>query len=230
MEAAAVTTRDFLTAQRRSTFNFAVNINVGVSSLSRFNRFTVVLQVIDLLKERPSAGLKQRLKQSFLGKCVCQSAFRRLVGLGPTRFEKLRCAASNGEAAPIDRRTLPRKLLCNNKVSIERRSAVTEFLSELYNTLSEPMPEANSTLKRKADFAFGKGDGQVLPHPMRFRRHRGRRPRMAAKNHRGKERPLLRLLPPGSFSDYLTMFHAKHPQFSNLSLKLFCSESRSDFK
>lgn len=188
------------------------------------------LQVIALLREKPCGGARARFKHSFLGKAVCQSAFRRLVGLGPTRFEKLRHAELHDEGAPIDRRTLPRKLICNRKVSIERRSAVTEFLSELYNTLSEPMPEANSTLKRKADFAFGKGDGQVLPHPMRFRRHRGRRPRMAAKNHRGKDRPLLRLLPPGSFSDYLTMFRAKRPEFSNLSLKLFCAESQSEFK
>ena len=174
-------------------------------------------------------GVSTRFKQSFLAKSVCQSAFRRLVGLGPARFDKLRKAALKGEGAPLDRRTFPRKLLCKRKDSIERRSAVTEFLSELYNTLSEPMPEANSTLKRKADFAFGKGDGQVLPHPMRFRRHRGRRPRMAAKNHRGKDKPLLRLLPPGSFSDYLTMFHTKQPQYSNLSLKLFCAESQSEF-
>ena len=168
-----------------------------------------------------------RCKQSLLGQPVCQSAFKRLLGLGAQRYARLRHAASVGEAAPLDGRTLPRKLLLKTKTSLERRRVVTEFLSELYNTLSEPMPEANRSLKRKSQFGFGKDDGPVTLHPMRFRRHRGRRPKMAGVLHRGAEKPLMRLLPPGTFSDYLMMFRAKHPVYSNLSLKLFCNEAWS---
>lgn len=178
-------------------------------------------QVIDLLQRSPHQGGKN---QSLLGFGVCQFAFKRLLGLGHSRFEKLRQAAKLGTGAPIDGRTLPRKLLCANPASRARRGAVVGFLTELYNTLSEPMPEANQSLKRKAEFGFGKGDGPVNNHPMRFRRHRGRRRRTAVAHHRGKERPMLRLLPPGTFTDYLTMFRAKHPEYHNLSLKLFCCE------
>ena len=57
-----------------------------------------------------------------------------------------------------------------------------------------------------------------------FRRSRGQRPKLAAKLHRGNIRPDIRVLPPGTFSDYLTMLKARHPTES-FSLKFFTTDS-----
>ena len=161
-----------------------------------------------------------RKKQSLLGKAVCAQAFRRLVGFGSGRFLRLKdCVKNNIELAPLDRRMLPRKKL---KVSPERIQII-EFLTELYNTIAEPMPEST-------------GGGQGGPKHIAFRKHRGRRPKIASKfAHAQKEAKAkakmckgdnkgqpsaIRMLPPGTFSDYLAQYWTKR-RGSKASLKLF---------
>lgn len=94
---------------------------------------------------------------------------------------------------------------------------IVEFLEELLQSMAEPMPEAT-------------GGGSLAPRHMAFRRTRGRRPRLAAVVHRAKKndarsnnptKAVLRFLPPGTFSDYLSLFKARYPEAHKVSLKLF---------
>lgn len=87
---------------------------------------------------------------------------------------------------------------------------MTEFLEWLYNAVSEPIPEAKGDLvnKRKAH------DEEQEPAPtvMKFRRFRGRRPKLERiVNRASKDPSRLRMLPPGSYTDYLNMLRARHP-------------------
>lgn len=189
--------------------------------------------MVELLKDKDQ--ISGRKQQVLLKKPVCQQAFRSLLGIGSGRYARLKMAASKGEAAPLDGRTLRRGTnQCSQKNSIRKRALVTEFLTELYHKVSEPMPEAGKLLK-KPEEEHQEGDdaaGQSAPGKSlqlkRFRRSRGQRPKLAAKLHRGNIRPDIRVLPPGTFSDYLTMLKARHPTES-FSLKFFTTDSSQHF-
>lgn len=151
-----------------------------------------------------------------LNRLVCQDACRRLLGVGASRYARLKRAAVTGAPVPLDGRCLKKPLLTKNKASVTKRSMIASFLTELYHTLSEPMPEASQSLRQSSADA----GAESVPRNMRFRRNRGRRPRAAGLWHRGKDQTELRLLPPGSFNDYLSLLRARYPE-EKLSLKLF---------
>lgn len=179
---------------------------------------TDLCQVISILKDGYSASesdqTEDRRKQVLFGIKMCQQAFRRLLGIGSGRFRKLRKCAHEGESAPLDLRTLPKLRLAADRPKSINRQLIVEFLAELHATISEPMPEAT-----------GKKSGDKVNA---FRRSHGKRPREAARIHRIiKSSPddamkNLRLVPPGSFTDYLGMLRARHPD-RKISLKLFNS-------
>ena len=178
-------------------------------------------QVVELLKP-PTDRTGQSKHQVLLGRPVCPNAFRRLLGIGAGRYARLKRTATTGSAVPLDGRCLKKKILAKNKESVRKRSLIVSFLTDLYHTLSEPMPEANQSLKAScSDDAL---DSEGVPRKMRFRRNRGRRPRAAGLLHRGKDQSEMRMLPPGSFSDYLTLLRARHPD-ETVSLKLFSKAS-----
>ena len=197
-------------------------------------QFVVSLQIVKLLQNQPDEATKSRKGHILLGRFVCQHAFRKLLQIGSGRYTRLRKCALTGQTAPLDGRTIKKKFLCNNKASAEKRALIVEYLTELHAQVSEPMPEANQSLRKLKDDAMSAGaatlalqdssaDGTVAVtarKSMLFRRHRGRRPRGAFKFHRGKDQSAMRLLPPGSYSDYLMMLRARHPQ-QKFSLKLF---------
>lgn len=152
-----------------------------------------------------------RKTQRLLGRPICQQGFRKILGLGTTRFWRLRRCAKAGTAVPLDGRSLPKTNLHESKKK-GNRELICEFLEELRQTMSEAMPEQT----------LGRPSG---PKSMGFRRHTGRRPRLSGRQgHRMKAdegvRKTLRMLPPGSFSDYLTLFRSRYPD-SKASLKLF---------
>lgn len=102
----------------------------------------------------------------------------------------------------------------------ENKTLVHEFLEEIYHTLSEPAPEASESLSSH-------------PSALRFRKRRGRAPKLAllqrklkAKKKADGKAPQtqMRLLPPGTFTDYLALLQARHPH-RKISLKRFSSES-----
>lgn len=175
-------------------------------------------------------------QQSLLGHPVCQQAFRQLLNIGSQRYARLKKAASEGVRAPLDGRyhSQARAFDSRNSKHLEKRETILEYLEELYQTVSEPLPEANQpNLKRmggpvdgnlKKKLKTGKTSKPVAAEdsaqPPRFRRHRGRRPKMAAQWNRGADKSQMRLLPPGSFSDYLAVLQTRVPHLK-ISLKLF---------
>lgn len=183
-------------------------------------------QVEEKLEATSSAsGLRReyRSEHRILGHKVCQVAFKKILGLGSGRFARLNQAARAGLNAPEDGRTLPKKLLLvSQKRSLQKRSCVVEFLEHIYNTMSEPMPEAKDCLKRKFAHEIEiEASKKPVPKKMQFRRLRGKRPKAARNLNRGhKDASALRVLPPGTFSEYLELLRAKYPG-ETFSLKLF---------
>lgn len=148
---------------------------------------------------------------SLFGIALCPHAFRRLVGLGQARFQKLKKCVKLGQPPPRDGRFVPRRNTF--KKASESRQLCVDYLEEIYNTLAEVLPESHgpqtaNPLEEK------------LPRPLRFRKHRGRQPKIATRQHTESSRKALRLLPPGTFSDYLNLLRIRHPQ-RVISLKLF---------
>lgn len=148
-----------------------------------------------------------------MGVPVCQLAFRKLMTLGSQRFYRLRNCAVTGQPVPTDGRSLAQKGAYQGKRS-GGRALICEFLEELYQSMSEPMPEAT-------------GGASSGPRCMNFRRHRGRRPKLSSlqfkvksESHQQPGSKRLRHLPPGTFTDYLMLFREKHPD-TKVSLKLF---------
>ena len=180
-------------------------------------------QVVSLLQREGSESTRRQ--QILLGRPVCQHSFRQLLGVGATRFQKLKSAADSNEMPATDGRRRPRKDDGTNPESLRKRQLITEFLTELYNTLSEPMPEAYL-----ANGKIGKDHPDYILPDMRFKRHRGKLP-----GKRWREREWedcgtpLRLLPPGSFTEYASMCRARFPDEA-ISLKLFCSVLRPNFR
>ena len=142
----------------------------------------------------------------FLDKPVCQTGFKQLLALGSSRFRRLWKSALVGKKPPVDGRCRPRESSHAQSGKSQHRQFVVEFLQELYLSLSEPMPEARGPIQGNRKMAF--------------QRRRGRRPRMAAILHRKQDAPAMRLLPPGTFTDYLTMLRTREG-CEKISLKLF---------
>lgn len=161
-------------------------------------------EVYDVIRNSPKG---QRYSLAVLGKPVCAAAFCRLLGLGKERFQKLRQAVKANAPVPFDMRFLGGKL----RKTSENRQIVHEYLEELYSTIAEAMPETSEpgTMRR-----------------MSFRRRRGKRPKVASKQSKmkGKQKHVMRLLPPGTFGDYLNLLRARFPG-RKISLKLFSAET-----
>lgn len=175
-----------------------------------------------MLQAGPEPDARQRKMNLVLGKRVCNHGSRKLLGLGACRFDKLKRAVSRNEKTPKDLRMRPRRDDGSHKESVRKRSIIAEFLEEILHTLAEPMPELGQ--KRKCL------DGAILPD-MKFRRMRGKVPKKQQRalalvplpSKSGiKDEPQvdLKLLPPGTFTDYLRLLRQKHPR-EKLSLKLF---------
>ena len=169
-----------------------------------------------------------RKERVILKRPVCQQGFRKILGVGATRYSKLTKSVALGQPAPLDGRSRPRQDDGSQPGSMRKRALVLEFLEELRQTVAEAMPEASG--KRKAS-----ADGQDLHPSTKFRRLRGKKPgkwkRIATCSRSDKgpgpskpevSEPMMRLLPPGSFSDYFRLLQAKHPE-EPVGFKFFCN-------
>ena len=165
-------------------------------------------EVIKLLSEQRPVGSKH--SQVILGRPVCRQAFCRLLGVGHGRFQKLKRAGTSSQESIVDGRFVKKFMGC--KIS-QNRIIVHEYLEELYQTISEPMPEASETATVKN---------------LGFRRRRGKKPRIASHQSKmskeDKKKFQTRFLPPGTFSEYLQLLQHRHPD-KKISLKLFSSET-----
>lgn len=169
------------------------------------------------------AGKVGQHRFSLLGKSICSHAWRRLLGIGSGRFWKLSRAARLQLPVPVDGRFVTRRF--GAKVLHQNRVLVAEFLQEIYNTIAEPLPERHGG----EDDSVNRGTGSKnenndrRPRPrLCFRKHRGRRPKVVAQAGRKKDKTDLRMLPPGTYSDYLNLLKTRHPD-RRVSLKLFCN-------
>ena len=157
----------------------------------------------------------------FLGQPVCVAAISRLVGLGTERVTKMRRAFRQREDCPTDGRLFGKARRFGDKKQTAKREVVHDFLHYLYTEVSEPMPETVT------DVHEGQSLSTIVPRMLRFRKARGKRPKMFEK--RAKEKideegaKKVRFLPPGSFTDYLKLLRARVPDV-HVSLKLFCKE------
>ena len=162
-------------------------------------------QVLNMLRTKIEEAVHA---QVILDRPVCRQAFCRLLGVGHGRFQKLKAAVSKG--TPVVDGRFVRKVASSQPHA--NRVLVHEFLEELYQTLSEPMPEAREV---------------TTVMKLGFRRRKGKRPRIASRQSKmtkdEKKKHQMRFLPPGSFTDFLHMLQARHPD-KRISLKLFSSE------
>ena len=165
----------------------------------------------ELLKERSSPSVGRALHgQEVLGQPVCGQAFCKLLGIGHGRFQKLKAGVKRG-AVPVDMRFLNRSK--HRRVS-ESRTIVHDYLAEIYEKIAEPMPEASEA-------------GMV--RSMAFRKRKGKRPRILKAQRKimekDRRKSAMRLLPPGTYTDYLAILRNRHPTM-RLSLKLFSDAPR----
>ena len=154
-------------------------------------------EVHDLLAKKsgnsgPQDHRSSRCAQVLLGKPVCGGAFRKLLGVGNERFQKLRSAVKGQHPPPVDGRFFRRSLALSNPV--------VEYLEELYHSAGEHMPT-------------GPTDSQVCK-VMPFRRFQGKYPgarksKSNAASTSQADPANLRCLPPGSFKDYWQLFRQK---------------------
>ena len=177
-----------------------------------------------MMKLKPTDQTTRRTR-CILDKSVCAHGFRKLLGLGTSRYARLLKCAQNDIPPPVDGRERRRRDDGSNPKSIHKRALIVDFLQELLHTLAEPMPETSQSQKRKAP----DGGPDSIPRSMKFKRSRGKRPNRQFRKFAFKGKKLddrsqqpMKLLPPGSFTDYLRMLQSKHPE-ERFSLKLFCT-------
>lgn len=153
-----------------------------------------------------------RASLSFLGHTMCRQALRRLLGLGSKRWRRLLQCAKDKTEAPMDGRSLSRKHAHPDGDKSMNRQLCLEFLAELYETLSEPMPEVKGRLRCPKLQAFHRRPGKRPKRPQAFPG--------SSSQQMDDNLESMRVLPPGSFTDYLSMLQTRYPE-RRISLKLF---------
>lgn len=192
---------------------------VGIPATQVFN----LIGKLDPLTQTPPASDSNQIH--LMGRPICLKGLAQLLGVGSPRIARLKSGFSNTDdpQCPMDGRL--RRAGCamrsDTAEQTAKRELVHEFLMELYVRHSEPMPEV------VADH----GGRAQTSKPLKFRRLKGKRPR----NFKKRDEKLtevqaqeLRLLPPGHYTDWLRLFHAKH-EHCKVSLKLFTRVAQTKF-
>ena len=163
-----------------------------------------------------------------MGNGLCQGAMKRLLLLGSRRSRKLFKAERNNTAAPLDGRFLKQtKQFRAQKGFACKRETVAEFLEEIYQKIAEPMPET-------VGFDASEAEG-FIPVALRFRRLSGKEPKSQASLATGRlikprSKSDFKLLPPGTFTDYLRLLNARLPSDCQITLQMFCNVWRESFR
>lgn len=177
-------------------------------------------EVFEILAQRHPLAFDDSNQQSssgfqLLGHRVCLRGLAALLGVGSNRLLRLRTAAVAGGECPLDGRLKKTAASFNLTRSSYKRQLIFDFLTRLYLQQAEPAPECNSA---------GKQPEEKL---LQFRRacRRGKRPRRAKKKDAAGSwdeatGQALRMLPPGTYKDYLRLLQMEHPD-AKLSFKLF---------
>lgn len=123
----------------------------------------------------------------FFGIEICDHAYRSLLGFGSGRFQKISQAVLQGcDAPPRDARFVEQP---HSRKPHDHRVLVAEFLGEIYNTISEPLPEQHGFEVNASSKIPEHEPKEKDPKPrprLVFRKHRGRRPKVVA--HAGRKK------------------------------------------
>ncbi|CAK9111480.1 Uncharacterized protein SCF082_LOCUS51747 [Durusdinium trenchii] len=182
--------------------------------LKQKNKEDADKQVFDILaRQGPSVGQPaDETGFRVLGQRVCLRGLCKLLGVGSSRMQRLRGAAIANQSCPLDGRLKKCGLLKRYRAQSHARELIHAFLTECYVKHAEPVPEVHAERERHqtdrvTSFRVRKGK-----RPRRFKKRDDRLTETTA--------PLLRLLPPGTYTDYHRLFLAKNPTVK-ASLKLF---------
>lgn len=153
----------------------------------------------------------QRGGLTLSGHPVCQRAWRLLLGVGKSRFTRLRNAIVQGRADPPGDGRYGVKRHTTLIPSDGARAAVHEYLTKLYHSTAEPLPEG-----RQAE------DVVEITNRARRVKRRGKRPRHFVKREERSSgfAPTIKFLPPGTIGLYWDMCKADNPDL-RISRKVF---------
>lgn len=188
---------------------------------------SLLSQVIDLIGQCTSSSSRTQIK--LFGNKICSGGFRVLLGFGSSRFRRLLRCHRDGTAAPIDGRSLPKKNFHPDTEKGVNRKLIVDFLSELYHSLSEPLPEVKGQCRVPRAIAFRRAHGKrpkkektldLAPLPGARKSQKAKAQAAEGNAESAELQKTLRMLPPGSFSDYLVMLRGRFPE-RRISLKLF---------
>lgn len=155
-------------------------------------------EVYDIMKKTVDVSCRGIRHLVYEGQSICNTGFRRLMGIGKKRFRRMRVAHQQGEPlCPYDARYIKR----GKQPPSEARSKVHQFLTGLYTTVAESIPDGLNSRKRPRQ-GSQKFDGSM-------------------------DRSRIKHLPPGSISDYWIQCTAALPDIT-VSRKMFCSVSCLD--
>ncbi len=162
----------------------------------------------------PSSEVGRDEGVNLFGHPLCIRGCGKLLGTSAKKLFKYRKLAGAGQACPLDGRMRRAGPGSKPFKRPDAREAIFEFLTELYVKCAEPLPDLQ--------IHDGQGERYQTSAGQRGRARKGKRPRLQKK----RDPPLtekheLRLIPPGTFSDYHRMFQAKWPH-TKATLKLFC--------
>ena len=170
-------------------------------------------QVFELLKKQ---DVREKRGLQLQGVSVCQTSFRKILGLGKHRFGSLRASVLNQEQdCPRDQRFMPQKFSRLPPSSV--RPLVVEYLQRLYESTAEPLPEA---FQMQTEMAATQPQGVV--------RKRGKRPRHLFKSDPAADKGMkghkaeAKFLPPGTILEYLELCRAEFPD-AKICRKVFCA-------
>ena len=150
-------------------------------------------KVWKMLKDQNEQACRGSRHLKIFGKSVCNKGLMKIVGLGKSRFAKMRRSISHGELCPFDMRFTPRV----PKLPSKARESVQDFLTRLYNEAAEALPDGWNSNKRPRQ-----GVDRLDPKSM--------------------NRTKIKHLPHASIGDYYKQCVAQFPDMT-ISRKLFSS-------
>eukprot|EP00435_Cladocopium_sp_Y103_P043325 s2636_g12.t1 len=206
----------FIPFRERSMFDAALAVRLDLRKMTKEDSDKKAFRILGQRDPLTDASDERKAKGTFhfLGRRVCFGGLVTLLGLGSVRARRLRSAALKGAECPLDGRLAKVRPLVKIGLASHKRSLIFDFLTNIYLRHSEPAPECSSA------------GNQPEEKQLQFRRacRRGKRPRRMKKKDDSEWSPeaanALRMLPPGSYKDYLRLFHSENPD-CRVSFKLF---------
>ena len=208
----------FTPFQMPDTFDVLLKTRMELRKLSKSDRDLKVFNIV-ALRDPISEGFAVE-GANLYGHHVCVRGVGKLLGVAAKKLFKYRKLARGGQSCPLDGRTRRAGPGSKPWKRPEAREQIFQYLTELWVKCSEPMPDLQMCPEQ--------GERRQTSATPRLKARTGKRPRRLKKRSKPgqeqKSRHELRLLPPGTYSDYYRMFVAKHP-LTRSSLKLFCRAS-----